>query len=1458
VIDATEAGAGLPGALAAPGVRVLLAGTGNHLPGSALPAVEAVGPTLAAVGDVLADRCGVRQASMRTVADPVDPLVLGTALAEAAEHATDVLLFYYVGHGLVSADGELHLATFATGDISRGLAYRALPFSAVRDALNGCAARAIVIVLDCCFGGRAGGPIGAQSDDGFATAQVRGTYLLAAAAHDEQALAPAGERLTAFSGALVDLLREGDPRGPRSLTLGHTYRYLSQALPARGLPRPRRHAGGLADDLVLAPNAAYQHPVPAPAPPASAEQRSPYLGLAAFGPGDARFFFGRDHLTAELAGRLAEAATDRPGPLVVIGPSGSGKSSMLRAGLLAALDRGAVAVPGSTGWPRVIVTPGEAPLHRLAAALSPAAALPAGELAGRLREDPSSLAAVLRAIVAGRAAKGGDRGDRVVLLVDQFEELFALGTDEGERRACIDALCAACTPQGGDAPGPAGLVVLAVRADFYGRCLAYPALVRALRDRHVLVGPMSEAELRDAIEKPADACGLALQPGLTDLLLRDLGTGDAARPDEATTLPLLSYALLTTWQRREGRELTMAGYQAAGGIQGAVAQEAERLYLGLSPAGQDAVRAILLAMVRIGDGTADTRRRADLEDLKDRRPEGEAGDFARARDELAAARLITLRAGGADITHEALLRAWPRLHGWIEENRAGLLAHQRLGDAAATWHRAGRDPAALYRGTLLAAAQQWAGGHGADLSPLERDFLGASAGLAHSEEQATRGRARRRRQVAGVLAALAGVAVATTLFAVGWHRRAVAESLVAQSRRDAATALSVRASDPGRAALLALAGWQSGHSAMTRGSLLSVQMDEYSGTLVRGHLVPAAAISPDGRLIATAGYQDKTIRLWDARTRREITAFRLDGHANAVAFSPDGRTLAGGVSSLRAVRLWDVRTHRLIRVLPGPGASALAFSPDGRLLAVGEGVAGTGRTVHLWNPATGTEVATLPGDALAALSLAFSPGGHLLAAGVVGGPARHPRGATLVWEVPGDTLLATLPRPGSSQVRSVAFSPDGRLLASTGLDTGITIWDTASHRMRASLDSGRISGAVAFTPDGLDLITSDSDGALRLLDVASRTIASVPFSYEGNVLSLAAGGDGHMFVVAGTAGAYVLTLRDYSLPSPRALTGVAFSPGGGMIATSGTDGEVRLWDSGTRWQARALAAHRGSALSVAFGPGGRVLASAGTDGYLRLWNPATGDLLAALRLPSHGDQQVAFSPDGSMLAAASLAAVAGDPSSVRVWDARSRRLLAATRSGDLLTTPAFSPDGTLLAYGVTAAGNSGASHVVFAAARSLRPAATTAQVPSQLLDLAFSPDGRTLAASYASGKAMLWDVRTHRLIETITATGGQARSIAFSPDGQTIAVGSTSTEVQLFDVRTGGQIAELDGHADLVRDLAFSPDGHTLASVSGDGRAYLWNIDPGRAVRRLCQAVAGPGFARQWAALHAGPSPCVS
>jgi WD40 repeat protein len=1415
--------------LAASGVRVLVAATGSHVTGSALPGIPSAATSAAEVARALTERCGVDADHLRTVIDPADPMTLGAAVARAADEAAGVLVFYYIGHGLVSAHGELHLATVATDDAVRGLAYKALPFAVVRDAVSACRARVIVIVLDCCFAGRADGPLGRAGDDGFTAAQVRGSYLLAAAAHDEQALAPDGEPCTAFSGALVELLREGDPRGPRWLTLDHAYRYLARALPARGLPRPRRHATGLADDLTLAANPGYQ-PAPEPGPRAEAtrddgaEASSPYPGLAAFGAEDARFFFGRDRLTAELAGRLAGTA-GRPGPVVLVGPSGSGKSSLLRAGLVAAIERGELA-GGAAGAAPVVLTPGETPLARLSAA-------------------------------------GGDGTDRdgAVLLVDQFEEIFTLNRDEAGRAAFIEAVCGRAAP-----------VVLALRVDCYDRCLAYPELRSALRDRQVLVGPMTEAELREAIEQPACAAGLTLQSGLTDLVVRDLRHGspdpDGDSPDGGGALPLLAYALLSTWQRREGRELTLGGYQASGGIWGAVAQEAERVYGELPAAGQEAVRAILLAMVRIGEDAEDAedvRRAADLDELMRTRFAEHSAAFGQARDALAGARLITLGHGSATMAHEALLRAWPRLRAWISGSRADLLLRQRFADAAATWQRAGRDPAALPRGSLLADARRSTAG-GAHLSELEREFLDASTAADAAQQRAARRRTRRWQGAAAALAVLVAASIVLTAVAVKARHGAAANARLAQSQAFAAQALTLGPSDQPRAALLALAGWQAAHSEAALSSLMSTAADDgYLGTLPvssTGRVV-SGSISRGGRYIATASAQasDPFVHVLDGRTHRQVARLRTGGPVLSVAFSPDGRTLAAAVISQRAVWLWNTATWRVTRILRAPElALSVAFSPDGNLLAASEGPG----QIHLWNAATGAPVAVLADGSLFVRSLAFSPGGGLLAAGGQAGPTQaREQGYTEVWDVRTHRLLAATPAPGADIVGSVAFSPDGKVLASAASNAHVTLWDTGARRTVAVLTGAGDMTGVTFSPDGLNIAAAGSGNQLYFWRAVPPYAKFLTINFGiGAIQTLASGQDPQTLLVGGNGGAMLTSMDAGLLTSPAAITAMAYSPGGQLIATAGGDGAVRLWDAATQWPLRVIGDRPGGADSLAFAPDGQILASGSSHGQVRLWDPATGALIAALAAARQQVTGLAFSPDGSRLAAISTVSGSGTGGGLQVWDTGSHKL-AATVPGlsqvDGLAGPVFSPGGSLLAYGRTVlAGSREVDQVVLLNARTLRPVAAL-PAGSQVLGLAFSPDGQEIAASTASGAVPLWDTRTRRAIGTITGIDSAAHAVAFSPDGRTLAVGSSDDLVRLFDVGTRALVAQLSGDSQAISGVAFSPDGRTLVSGAADGYAILWPLNPQVSVNRLCQALQ-PGLAAQWASLHAGlgPPPCAA
>ena len=462
-------------------------------------------------------------------------------------------------------------------------------------------------------------------------------------------------------------------------------------------------------------------PAPGPADPDEpVEELCPYMGLAAFQAEDAPWFFGRQRLVAELIARLSEAPF-----LAVVGPSGSGKSSVLRAGLLSAVGDGAL--PGADVRATIVITPGGHPVEELAVRLSAQCNVAARSLLGDWRAEPAWLRLATR-----QALTDAPDGARLLLMVDQFEEIFTLCADEAERHGFIRALAALAS----EADSPA-IVVLGVRADFYARCAEYPELVAVVQDHQVLVGSMTSAELREAIICPAARAGLALEPGLVETVLADVG-------EEPGSLPLLSHALFATWQRRQGDTLTIEGYRAVGGIRQAIGQTADAAYARLDPAQQEIAKDVFLRLTALGEGTSDTRRRASRAELLDGR-DAEVVEVVLGR--LAEARLVILDEDSVQVAHEALIREWPMLQGWLAEDREGLRIHRRLTEAAGEWEALGRDPDALYRGVRLAGAREWAEGRKARLNALEDAFLGASIDQERDEQEAVRRRNRQRFRV---------------------------------------------------------------------------------------------------------------------------------------------------------------------------------------------------------------------------------------------------------------------------------------------------------------------------------------------------------------------------------------------------------------------------------------------------------------------------------------------------------------------------------------------------------------------------------------------------------------------------------------------------------------------------------------------------------------------------------------
>jgi WD40 repeat protein/transcriptional regulator with XRE-family HTH domain len=816
---------------------------------------------------------------------------------------------------------------------------------------------------------------------------------------------------------------------------------------------------------------------------------SPYRGLSVFDEQDAGWFFGRDAVTTEVLERMSRRLAGA-GLLVVSGVSGAGKSSLLRAGVLPRIRAaGLPGAPGSRSWPCLVLTPTRAPLDELALRVAVLAGADAVAVRRGLDTAPAWFALTAWQAALARPRGPGDsaglaaerdtppRHRRVVLVVDQFEEVFTQCAEEGQRRAFITALHAAATAGHGPAQAPAALVVLSVRADFEARCADYPQLAGPVQDRY-LVTAMTQRQLRMAITEPAKKAGAKVDDGLADLLLAEVRTGQPGAFG-AGVLPLLSHALDQAWRCRTGQALTLADYDRAGGIEGSVAASAQRAYDRLSRAQQAAARQVFLRLTTTSSEGVDTAGRATRAELTEGRSAAETRDVEAVLEAFAAERLLTLAAGTVELSHEVLLTAWPLLRDtWLADTRADRIVRTRLHHTAAEWARHSRDRSYLYGGTLLAAATDAAARIGADparhppLSQTDTDFL-------HASDRAHRRTVRRRRGLIALLTALVLGLTTATVVAVR------ASQQVAQQRNVVISGLLISQSqrlgnaDPVLSKLLSVAAWRINPSSAARYAMLAAAAARPGVAVLASHAgaVDSVAFSRDGTTLAT-GSGDGTVRVWDLATHRQITALTGPaGPVKAVAVSPDGPTLATG-SADGGVRVWDVATHRQITALTGPAGpvTSLAFSRDGSTLAAGY----ADGTVRVWylsnNSCTSGPLISGPSRAT---SVALSPDGTTLATGSADGAVR-------LWDVAtGRQISRPLTGP-AGPVTSVAFSPDGTTLASASPDHTVRLWDLATSRpIRAPLTghTGPVT-SVAFSPDGKTLATGSADQNVRLWNIA--------------------------------------------------------------------------------------------------------------------------------------------------------------------------------------------------------------------------------------------------------------------------------------------------------------------------------------------------------------------------------------
>jgi WD40 repeat protein/serine/threonine protein kinase len=996
----------------------------------------------------------------------------------------------------------------------------------------------------------------------------------------------------------------------------------------------------------------------------------PYKGMAAFQPEDAGLYFGRDEMIDTLVARMQDHSV-----LVIGGPSGSGKSSLMRAGLIPRLSRGAIA--GSQQWRTALFNPGSDAVGELVHQLRRVKEQSAQQASGS-ELNMSTGAEIRRDDLPHGAKRWLEDGTTTLLAIDQFEELFTLNPNRADQELFIDTLAAMTESEHSRIK-----ITIALRADFYGVCAAFPWLSDRINESQLLVGPMARHELREAITLPAQRAGLRLEDELTDAILEDAGSGGGA-------LPLLSHALMETWLRRRGSQLTLEGYRAAGGVSGAIAQRADEVFTQLSTTEQTSAQRLLLQLINPGEGSPDTRRRIKRQSLRTN------DGMAEVLETLASARLLTVDDDAVEVAHEALIRSWPRLRTWIDDNRESLQTRRRISHDAADWDAHERSFDLLYRGTQLASALEWLDDHGDELDVTGNNFLSTAKEVrdaADHEREAAEAKSRRTRMLAiASLAALAAAAVAASVVAFSALGRSQSNERNAETQQVQALAEAAAANaseQPILATGLALESISRADPsiAAARDALVEARVgldtnrflpQPFGRPVIVGDM-QSIALTPDGERFVTGARSGGDVVFWDRVQRVELQRFpnaHGDDGVKDLQISGDGRWMVstGSIDAL----LWDLTAEQpepiLLAELERSGSNGMwasAFSPDGSLI----GVSTERHGVLVFESATGDQVSASAGqDITDMLSIAFVDNDRL----VLGdGTGMLQLVDARTAEAIGEPVVAG---DDGNDIWELVLDPTGDLLASASTDETVKTWRIESDRLvpQATLRDNTISNprGVVFTGSGTELLVGSNDGLLHRSDaltgqlipgVASAAlhtddVKAVGRSNNGWLVSL--GDDQRVQVWREVAD---LAPIDEVLAETAPITDLALSPSAGLLAastesgtmiydaasgelihrfdgqaesvgfvtddvivTGSVTGDVRLWDLPRDALISETTAHAGTPIrSIAASSDREHFASGGEDGTVVLWS--TSDLGAAATLTNHNNRQVTgvdFTPNG--------------------------------------------------------------------------------------------------------------------------------------------------------------------------------------------------------------------------------------
>ncbi len=1094
----------------------------------------------------------------------------------------------------------------------------------------------------------------------------------------------------------------------------------------------------------------------------------PYQGMAYYDVADADRFFGREALTAELIDHLRQQPL-----LAVVGASGSGKSSLARAGVLPALQGkkplidGKQPPVGSARWAYHLITPTAHPLKTLAASLTPASEsiLAQAQLMDALLVEPRSLD-----LYAHRLVKGDQR---LLLVVDQFEELFTLCKDEGEQQAFVDNLLYAATDDG------VVTLVLTLRADFYHHCARFPDLRTALERQQRYIGAMTRDELRRAIEEPAKAGEWELQAGLVEQLLHDV-------VDEPGALPLLSHALLETWQRRRGRTLTLAGYRAAGGVQGAIAKTADDVYNRFTDEQQTIARIIFLRLTELGEGVQDTRRRVRPAELK--LTQANADAVQQVLKTLADARLVTTAEDEVQVAHEALIRHWATLRAWLDDDREGHRIQRRLTEAANQWVEFGKEPSLLYRGVLLQQAREWLK-NTIDLpNQIEKEFLEDS----RKADEKERKRQRLGTRILAVLTLIALIAAS-----VAWVQTQSANTInqqlqqtISETRRLANVAFSRQLAAQSTselskgqyesAILLALAA---GHITDTLEAFSSIRTaianPWHSRLVFYGHkeTVSQANWNQDESKILTSS-NDNTVRIWNAVTGQELV--RLEGHTDDVtqaSWNQDESKILTS-SDDDTVRIWDAATgQELVRLEGHTGDVTQANwnQDESKVLT-----RSNDNTTRIWDAATGEELIRLEGHR--------------------------------------DTIS------------QASWNQDESKILTSSHDDTVSIWDVTTGRELVRLD-GQYAGH-SWNQDESKILTRSDDGTARIWNAAtgqelvrleghSSSVYQASWNQdESKVLTRSDDGTARIWNAA--TGQELVRLEGHT----RSVSQANWNQDESKILTRSDDDTVRIWNAVTGHELVRLEGHSSSVYQASWNQDESKILTRSFDTII-IWDAAMGKEL--MRLTGHTDfvEQATWSRDGSKILTSS------QDNTARIWDVITDQELVRL-DGDTgpVTQANWNQNESRILTRNDAPFNGGYIVRIWDAA--------TGQELVKLDDFR-SPvyqaiwnqnESKILTGSY-DGTARIWDVATGRELLRLNDRTGPVYQAIWNQDESKILTSSQDNTARIWNSVTGQELLRLTGHSGGVILASWNQDESKVLTSSYDNTARIWDTVTGKELVRL-------------------------